>query len=81
MAGPLAIPPFFLSSWVTLVFWGRFAPGVGLATIGYPTAMLATLALWLIMLPISGRGPGGRFRSKSRKSGNIWFHGFGLPRA
>ncbi len=47
-----AVPGFFLSSLFFMLLWGAFAPGLGIATIGYGTAMLITLALWLAVSPL-----------------------------
>jgi hypothetical protein len=55
MQGFFALPGagagFFFSAWLTMMFWGIVAPEVGLKTIGYPLAMLVTIALWLIVAP------------------------------
>jgi predicted membrane protein len=64
----MAIPFFFFSAWLAMVFWGMLAPGLTLPTISYPTAMLATIGLWLIVFPISRRAWIGRpFRSSRRE--------------
>lgn len=42
---------FFFASWLTMVFWGIIAPDLGIPTIGYPRAMLVTIALWLVVAP------------------------------
>ncbi len=56
MRGIFLIPSagvgFFFSSWLTMLFWGMVAPEVGVKTISYPTGMLVTIALWLIMAPL-----------------------------
>jgi len=56
--GFLAIPAagvgFFFSAWLTMIFWGIVAPDFDVRTIGYPTAMLVTIALWLIVAPLAG---------------------------
>ena len=41
-----------------MIFWGIVAPDVGVATIGYPKAMLVTIALWLVVGPLVRRGGG-----------------------
>jgi hypothetical protein len=55
--GFLAIPTagafFFLSAWFTMIFWGIIAPDLDLKTIGYPMAMLVTIAIWLIVAPLA----------------------------
>jgi len=43
---------FFFSSWLTMIFWGIVAPNLGGRTIGYPTAMLITIGLWLVVGPL-----------------------------
>ncbi|MFC1925686.1 hypothetical protein ACFLW2_03200 [Chloroflexota bacterium] len=48
-----AIPGFFLSSFFVMLFWGSIAPDFGIATIGYPKAMLITIALWLAVAPLA----------------------------
>ncbi len=56
--GFFAIPSagvgFFFSAWIVMVFWGIIAPDVGVGTIGYTKAMLATIGLWLAMAPLLG---------------------------
>lgn len=53
LAIPTAAAGFFLSSWITMVFWGIIAPDFGVQTIGYPKAMLITIALWLVVAPLA----------------------------
>ena len=67
MRAYLAIPTtsggFFFSSWLAMIFWGIVAPDLGLVTIGYPKAMLITIALWLVVAPLAGAvGKGKRWR-------------------
>jgi hypothetical protein len=54
--GFFAIPAaglgFFFSSWLTMIFWGILAPEVGVGTISYTTAMVVTIALWLVLAPL-----------------------------
>ncbi len=54
--GFFAIPAaglgFFFSSWLTMIFWGIVAPDIGVAKISYTTAMLVTIALWLVAAPL-----------------------------
>lgn len=50
-----------------MIFWGIIAPDLGIVTIGYPKAMLVTVALWLIVGPLArpgrgGKGGGGKFK-------------------
>jgi hypothetical protein len=48
-----AIPGFFLSSFFLMLLWGVIAPEIGLATIGYPMAMLTTITLWIAVAPLA----------------------------
>ena len=50
---PTAGVGFFLSAWLTMIFWGIIAPDFGLDTIGYPKAMLITIAVWLVVAPLA----------------------------
>lgn len=54
--GFFAIPAaglgFFFSAWLTMIFWGIIAPDIGVAKISYTTAMLVTIALWLVVAPL-----------------------------
>jgi hypothetical protein len=36
-----------------MIFWGIIAPDLDLKTIGYPMAMLVTVAIWLIVAPLA----------------------------
>ena len=47
----LFIPVFFL-----MLLWGVIAPEIGLVTIGYPMAMLATVTLWIAVAPLAATG-------------------------
>ncbi len=62
--GFLAIPAagafFFLSAWFTMIFWGIIAPDLDLKTIGYPMAMLVTIAIWLIVAPLAAAASRGK---------------------
>jgi hypothetical protein len=53
ITGPGTVGGFFLSSWFTMVFWGVVAPEVEIDTIGYPTAMVTTIGLWLVVAPLA----------------------------
>jgi hypothetical protein len=68
MLGPFLVPAFFLASWITMIFWGIISPQVGVPTIGYGRAMLATLALWLVVFPVAlaVKSPGFAARHKTR---------------
>jgi len=48
-----AIPGFFFSSFLTMIFWGIIAPDFDIETIGYTMAMLITIALWLVIAPLA----------------------------
>ncbi len=48
-----AIPGFFLSSFFFMLLWGVIAPSLDLATVGYPTAMLMTITLWVAVAPLA----------------------------
>ncbi len=50
---PTACAGFFLSSWILMMFWGIIAPDFGIATVGYPMAMLITIAIWLVIAPLA----------------------------
>ena len=43
---------FFFCSWLTMIFWGIVAEDLDLPTIGYPVAMLVTIAIWLVVSPL-----------------------------
>jgi hypothetical protein len=47
----LAGPFFFLSSWFLMLFAGIVAGDVGTRPIGYLTAMVVTIGLWLVLAP------------------------------
>jgi hypothetical protein len=47
-------PAFFLSAWLLMVFAGIIDTDVGIRPFGYPTAMVATVGLWLVMAPAIG---------------------------
>ena len=51
-----AIPGFFLSSFFLMLLWGVFAPEIGIATIGYPIAMLVNITLWIAVAPLAAAG-------------------------
>jgi predicted membrane protein len=69
MPFPFLIPTFFFSAWLAMVFWGMVAPDVGVATIGYPKAMLITIGLWLVLFPLAkstAGAPAGKFQMARR---------------
>lgn len=58
---PFVTGAFFFSAWLTMMFWGIIAPGLGLPTIGYPKAMLITIALWMVIFPVTLVLSGGKW--------------------
>ena len=46
-AGPL----FFVSAWLLMLFTGAVSGDVGIRPVGYVTAMVATIGLWLVVAP------------------------------
>jgi len=55
-------PGFFFSAWLSMIFWGIIAPKLGAETIGYPMAMLVTIAVWLAVTPLAAVAVKGRRR-------------------
>ncbi|MFC2072510.1 hypothetical protein ACFLUU_07420 [Chloroflexota bacterium] len=55
-----AIPGFFVSSLILMALWGVIAPDFGIEKIGYPTAMLITITLWLAVAPLAAVGRRGK---------------------
>ena len=49
---PSAGAGFFLSAWILMIFWGILADDVGIRTISYNGAMLATVGLWMTVTPL-----------------------------
>ncbi len=49
---PKAGAGFFLSAWITMILWGIISPEFGIKTVGYPMAMLITIAIWLVVAPL-----------------------------
>jgi len=47
-----AVPGFFLSSFFVMLFSRVLGPIFGLDPVGYPTAMLVTIALWIAVAPL-----------------------------
>ena len=45
---------FFFSAWLNMIFAGILADKVGIKPYGYGTALLATIALWLVIAPAAG---------------------------
>ena len=48
-----AVPGFFLSSFFVMLFSRAIGPNFGVDPIGYPTAMLVTIALWIAVAPLT----------------------------
>lgn len=44
-------PAFFLSAWLLMIFAGIVSSDVGIAPFGYVTSMVATIGLWLTIVP------------------------------
>jgi len=44
-------PMFFVSGWVLMLFAGIVHEDVGIRPFGYGTALVVTLALWLVLAP------------------------------
>ncbi len=59
-----AIPGFFLSSLIFMALWGVIAPDLGIEKIGYPMAMLITIALWLVVVPLAAAASKGKWFGK-----------------
>ena len=51
-----AIPGFFLSSLFLMLLWDAIAPKLGWQDIGYVTAMLITITIWLVVAPLAAVG-------------------------
>jgi hypothetical protein len=43
---------FFFSAWLVMIFVGVLAEDTGIRPFGYSTAVAATAALWLALLPL-----------------------------
>jgi hypothetical protein len=44
-------PMFFVSAWLLMIFAGVVDQDVGIRPFGYGTALVATIALWLVLAP------------------------------
>jgi len=44
-------PGFFLSAWFLMLFAGSLSGDVGVRPFGYLTSMVATIALWIVLVP------------------------------
>jgi len=51
-----AIPGFFISALLLMLLWNAIAPQVGITSIGYVTAMLVNVTLWLAVAPLVAAG-------------------------
>ena len=51
-----AIPGFFISALILWALWGPVSTRLGLPDIGYTTAMLFTITLWLVVAPLATVG-------------------------
>ena len=51
-----AIPGFFLISLFLMLLWDAIAPKLGWVDIGYVTAMLITITLWIAVAPLAAVG-------------------------
>ncbi len=51
-----AIPGFFLSSLFLMLLWDPIREHLGWGDIGYVTAMLITITLWLAVAPLATVG-------------------------
>ena len=47
-------PAFFLSAWFLMLFGGALSADVGIRPFGYLTAMIVTIALWVVLAPAIG---------------------------
>lgn len=47
-------PAFFVSAWLLMVFAGALSADLAIRPFGYTTAMVATIALWLVLAPAIG---------------------------
>ena len=61
---PAAGALFFFSSWLLMMFAGIVGLDVGIRPFGYVTAMVVTIALWLVIAPavnaVAGHHKGAR---------------------
>ena len=53
-----AIPGFFISALILWALWGPVSSKLALPDIGYTTAMLITITLWLVVAPLAAVGGG-----------------------
>ena len=55
-----AIPGFFVSSLIVWALWHPISHRLDLPGIGYVTAMLITVTLWLAVAPLAATGSRGK---------------------
>jgi len=53
-----AIPGFFISSLILWALWDPVSGRLDLPDMGYTTAMLVTITLWLVVAPLATAGGG-----------------------
>jgi hypothetical protein len=61
-------PAFFLSAWFLMLFAGALSSDVGIRPFGYPTAMIVTIALWIVLVPAIGAVARG---TKKKRAGRV----------
>ncbi|MGA8296769.1 MAG: hypothetical protein WB770_06980 [Acidimicrobiales bacterium] len=42
---------FFVSAWILMLFAGAASSDIGIRPFGYVTAMMCTIAVWLVIVP------------------------------
>jgi hypothetical protein len=57
---------FFVSAWLLMLFAGAVSGDVGIRPFGYATAMVCTIAIWLVMVPAVTAVAGRRWTKASR---------------
>jgi hypothetical protein len=55
-----AIPGFFISALILWALWHPISHRLDLPSIGYVTAMLITVTLWLVVAPLTAAGRSGK---------------------
>jgi hypothetical protein len=66
-------PMFFVSAWVLMLFAGALAKDVGILPFGYVTSMVATIGLWLTVVPAIGAVARFSRPKRKRKSSSAVF--------
>lgn len=61
-------PAFFLSAWFLMLFAGALSSDVGIRPFGYLTAMIVTIALWIVLVPAIGAVARG---ARKKKAGSV----------